>query len=271
MMDVNATMTGDLDSSMFTFMVNPVTTWTLAQWFIFPALFVVPGEILAGTTDLMIYYSVGSQPGLPGKPKEEREPLPFYPDICYIAFNRLVLLPFVSLIIVQTVWNSNAIVWDFKDMSILNTLLGFVATFALADLVYYTGHRIVHRYRWLYNIVHKHHHQESQPIRGWVDTCNAHPTDFFYTGLSTCPASVLWLFPAQSVHIVAIALCLYVNLFVGALGHCRLDINIGIFNTRFHAGHHALSICNFAQNIELWDRLFGTYRDLPMPKAEKLK
>eukprot|EP00040_Diaphanoeca_grandis_P016081 m.3644 g.3644 ORF g.3644 m.3644 type:complete len:64 (-) comp2555_c0_seq1:61-252(-) len=50
------------------------------------------------------------------------------------------------------------------------------------------------------------------------------------------------------------------NSFVGSLGHCRLDMNVGIFDTRFHAGHHANSTCNFAQNIELWDRLFGTFR-----------
>ena len=70
--------------------------------------------------------------------------------------------------------------------------------------------------------------------------------------------------PAASTHIIAIMLCLWINAFVGSLGHCRLDINIVVFNTRFHAGHHKMSVCNFAQNIEIWDRLFGTYRELPM-------
>lgn len=68
--------------------------------------------------------------------------------------------------------------------------------------------------------------------------------------------------PADSVHIVAIGACLWINSFVGSLGHCRLDFNIGVFNSRFHAGHHVYAKCNFAQNIELWDRLFGTYRSL---------
>jgi len=72
------------------------------------------------------------------------------------------------------------------------------------------------------------------------------------------------LMPAASTHIIAIMLCLWINAFVGSLGHCRLDINIVVFNTRFHAGHHKMSVCNFAQNIEIWDRLFGTYRELPM-------
>ena len=52
-------------------------------------------------------------------------------------------------------------------------------------------------------------------------------------------------------------------MFVGALGHSRLDIDIWFFRTRFHAGHHAMFKYNYAQNIELWDRLFGTYKELP--------
>ena len=112
------------------------------------------------------------------------------------------------------------------------------------------------------------HPAHTEPIRGWADTCNAHPTDFFYTGFCTSPLSVLWLMPADSVHIVAIGACLWINSFVGSLGHCRLDFNIGVFNSRFHAGHHAYSKCNFAQNIELWDRLFGTYRSLNVESSK---
>ena len=57
----------------------------------------------------------------------------------------------------------------------------------------------------------------------------------------------------------------------GALGHGRLDFTVGFFNTRFHAGHHANSTCNFAQNIELWDRLFGTYIPLNVYQAKYSK
>lgn len=177
------------------------------------------------------------------------------------------MLPFISWLIVRTVWNSNAIVYDMEKLNWQNGLVSFVIVFSLSDLTYYTGHRIVHSCRPLYKFVHKHHHGEGEPVRGWADTCNAHPTDFFYTGFTTSPMSSLWIMPAGSVHIVAIAACLWINSFVGSLGHCRLDLNWGVFNTRFHAGHHAYSKCNFAQNIELWDRLFGTYRHLKMTKG----
>lgn len=182
-------------------------------------------------------------------------------SLSYIWFNRLIVLPFLSLLIVKCVFSSSAVVYDGKDLNWANGLGGFAVVFALADFTYYASHRIVHSFPAIYKFVHKHHHGESEPIRGWADTCNAHPTDFFYTGFCTSPLSVLWLMPAGSVHVYAIAACLWVNSFVGSLGHCRLDLNVGIFDTRFHAGHHTHSKCNFAQNIELWDRLFGTYKD----------
>jgi len=242
------------------FMVEPVSTWTTGQMLLFPWLFTIPAEILGLISSTLIYFWGNEETDLPHG-KTTHEPLDSR-SLMYIWFNRLVMLPLISFLIVKIVWNSSAIVWETEQMTLLNTVGGFIACFSLSDLTYYAGHRIVHQIPWLYKFVHKHHHGENSPIRGWADTCNAHPTDFFYTGFTTSPMSSLWVFPAGTVHIYAIALCLWTNAFVGALGHCRLDLNWGFFNTRFHAGHHAYSTCNFAQNIEIWDRLFGTYRDL---------
>lgn len=260
---------GMMDVENYRFMVDSPLTWTWQQALLFPTLFVVPAEILALVVDGMIaHYS--KEPGLPSPANLKRTTLPWAPDLFYIWFNRLLLLPFVSWLNITVIWNSASIVWDFDAFTVANTLIAFLVVFALSDLVYYTGHRIVHAYPTLYAYVHKHHHQDAYPIRGWLDTCNAHPTDFFYTGFSTSPISVLWLMPLLNVqvHIATIGLLLYSNMFVGALGHCRLDFDIGIYRTRFHAGHHAMFKYNYAQNIEIWDRLFGTYKELPMPEKD---
>lgn len=163
---------------------------------------------------------------------------------------------------VRVVWNSSAVVYTPEDLTWANGLGAFLIVFTLSDLTYYVGHRIVHMTPTMYALVHKHHHRQSEPIRGWADTCNATPADFFYTGFCTSPLSTMWFMPTASVHIYAIGACLWINAFIGALGHCRLDFNIGVFNTRFHAGHHAYAKCNFAQNVELWDWIFGTYKEL---------
>jgi len=253
----------------YKFMVEPMSTWSMFQCLLFPILFVVPAEILGLISSSLIYFMGGEETDLPhgkltGKPLDAT-------SWGYIWFNRLVLLPLLSLMIVKTVWSSEAVVYDMDALNFWNGLVAFVGVFSLADFTYFVMHQVVHRYPMLYKFVHKHHHKEAEPIRGWADTCNAHPTDFFYTGFCTSPMSVLWLFPKGSVHIVAIGACLWINSFVGSLGHCRLDFNVGVFNTRFHAGHHAYSKCNFAQNIELWDRLFGTYRELNVDSAKYSK
>eukprot|EP00928_Gymnodinium_smaydae_P043206 TRINITY_DN289_c0_g1_i5.p1 TRINITY_DN289_c0_g1~~TRINITY_DN289_c0_g1_i5.p1 ORF type:complete len:291 (-),score=67.19 TRINITY_DN289_c0_g1_i5:82-954(-) len=251
------------------FMVQSVSSWSWLQTLVFPWLFIVPAEIFGALSSALIYFTGKVETDLPhgevtGKPLSTK-------SWAYIIFNRLVVLPFISFLIVRVVWASDAVVWEMDKLNFLNGIVGFLACFSLADFTYFAAHRIVHRYRFLYKFIHKHHHQEAEPIRGWADTCNAHPTDFFYTGFCTSPLSVLWLFPQNSIHIVAIGACLWTNAFFGALGHCRLDFNVGFFNTRFHAGHHANSSCNFAQNIELWDRLFGTYVPLNVYQAKYCK
>lgn len=270
---MNATVAaaGFMDIQSYSWMVEPLTTWTYGQMALFPLLFIIPAELFALLSDTLV--AIGPD-ALPGPPKSERQSLKWQPDIAYIIFNRLVLIPLVSFLNIKVIWASRGVVYDWDQMTLLNTIVGFLVVFTLSDLTYYIGHRIVHKFPMLYGYVHKHHHQEAVPRRGWNDTCNAHPSDFFYTGVCTSPMSCIWLMPVGSVHITAIFACLYFNAFAGALGHCRLDLNLYFFNTRFHAGHHANSRCNFAQNIELWDRLFGTYKELRMTKvsdkAEKL-
>ncbi|GMI26339.1 hypothetical protein TeGR_g5380 [Tetraparma gracilis] len=246
--------------AMQSFMVEPTSDWTWEQTMLFPWLFIIPAEILGGCSSALIYFLGAKESDLPYG-RTTFKPLGFR-DYAYIWFNRLIVLPFISFLVVRTVWASEAVVWQKEDLDWMNGLASFLAVFSLSDFTYYASHRFVHSFPNIYKFVHKHHHGESEPIRGWADTCNAHPTDFFYTGFCTSPLSTLWLMPKGSVHIYAIGACLWINSFVGALGHCRLDLNIGVFNTRFHAGHHAYAKCNFAQNIELWDRLFGTYKDL---------
>jgi len=49
------------------------------------------------------------------------------------------MLPFVSLLIVKTVWASDAIVYDMDKANYYNVLGAFLVVFSLSDLVYYTG------------------------------------------------------------------------------------------------------------------------------------
>ena len=172
-----------------TFLVQPFSTWTTHQILFWPFLFIIPAEILGWFTDLVVYCSKISLP-------PEKRYVITMKGYVYITFNRLVLMPFLMLWFVRLSWNSRAVVWGSADaLNVFNTLVAFVVVFSLSDLVYYTGHRIVHGNLFLYTLIHKFHHQDSTPTRGWIDSCNATPFDFFYTGVSTMPISTLWLMP----------------------------------------------------------------------------
>ena len=79
------------------------------------------------------------------------------------------MLPFISFMIVRTVWNSKAVVYEPEKLTWLNGLGSFLMVFSLSDLTYYTGHRIVHRFPILFNFIHKvatqpPNHPTTQPL-----------------------------------------------------------------------------------------------------------
>ena len=93
-------------------MVTPVATWTVAQMFLFPWLFIIPAEILGAISSIMIYMWGKVETDLPHG-RTTHVPLSTR-DLTYIWFNRLVVLPFLSWLIVGAVWNSKAVVYDME-------------------------------------------------------------------------------------------------------------------------------------------------------------
>ena len=121
------------------YMVEPVSTWTTEQMVMFPFLFVVPAEIFGWFVNFLIWAIPST---LPGPKWEDREPLAWSPDLYYIYFNRFFMLPFISWLIVRTVWNSDAVVYDMDQINVWNFLVSGVICFALSDFVYYAGYAL---------------------------------------------------------------------------------------------------------------------------------
>jgi hypothetical protein len=163
--------------AMQSFMVEPIANWTTKETLLFPWLFIIPAEILGLISSSMIFFLGSKKTDLPHG-KATGAPVS-WTSWSYIIFSRLVMLPFISLLIVKSVWASDAVVYDMEKLNFLNGAVTFAVFFSLSDCVYYASHRIVHKVPMLYKFTHKHHHGEGEPSRGWADTCNAHPLDFF--------------------------------------------------------------------------------------------
>ena len=141
------------------FMVEPIASWTTFEMMVFPWLFIIPAEILGLISSAIIYMMGSAETDLPHG-KYTGVPLSLK-SWCYIWFNRLVVLPFLSWLIVKNVWSSKAVIYDMEKLNWLNGLVAFLVVFAGADFTYFVSHQVVHKYRFLYSFIHKHHHQEA--------------------------------------------------------------------------------------------------------------
>lgn len=137
----------------------------------------------------------------------------------------------------------------------------------LADLGFYTVHRMFHKIPWLWKFHAVHHSIEEMD---WLAAHRVHPIDQIFTkGASLLPVFALG-FSAWPVAAFA-AIYHWQSLFI----HSNVNISIGplariIASPRFHHWHHANHAeafdKNFAGQLSFLDALFGT---LHMP-AEKM-
>ena len=153
---------------------------------------------------------------------------------------------------------------DATGLSLSVAGLPLVAQVPLLFLVYtffdYWSHRTDHSSRFW--PLHRYHHAAKDFCI--LNSCRAHPAAF--TGLIIAGATVLVGGSATAFVIT--------GLFVGALRffiHSRVNFDFGwvgrtlIQSPRHHRLHHALEITegvNFSL-CPLWDRLFGTWREVP--------
>lgn len=127
------------------------------------------------------------------------------------------------------------------------------------DLLYWCAHRLLH---WgpLYRAVHKHHHAEPFPRRGYADAGNEHPVEQL-VGFACLGATCVGVGAAAPVHWLAVLIFFILYAAGAILNHTNHDVRLGPYQSRAHEMHHRYPKCNFSQNVTVWDRLFGTYTE----------
>ncbi|MCR9248341.1 MAG: sterol desaturase family protein [bacterium] len=137
----------------------------------------------------------------------------------------------------------------------------FLAVIFLSDLAIYWGHRLSHRYEFLWRFHRVHHTAERLD---WLAAHREHPFDNLYTRTIENLPLILLGFPLHTIAGFAMARGLWA---IYIHSNCSLTpgpLRYLIGAPRLHHWHHAIEArgqVNFANLSPLMDLMFGTYHD----------
>jgi sterol desaturase/sphingolipid hydroxylase (fatty acid hydroxylase superfamily) len=175
-------------------------------------------------------------------------------DNLYIGINKGLTLVFLYHLH-YAIFNFSWIKWELSEITFSNTVLALVGYYIVYDFFYMNFHRLLHL-RALYPYIHKHHHRQKAPSRGYFDAINVHP--FEYVVGEYIHLVAIYFIPA---HLIIVIMFVLLGGIFASLNHTRFDVNIPyIFSSKIHDVHHRLPESNYSQFTMLWDTVFGTYR-----------
>jgi sterol desaturase/sphingolipid hydroxylase (fatty acid hydroxylase superfamily) len=143
----------------------------------------------------------------------------------------------------------------------------------LFDFFHYWSHRTLHQNKYLYQVLHKHHHRFSNPIP--IITFYQHPVDLLLTNSIPSFLSFFIINKLCKIQISQLLFKLIMNYksFIEISGHCGKEtktssfpqfiwlpryFNIELY-TIDHDLHHSSNNCNYSKRFSAWDKCFGTY------------
>jgi sterol desaturase/sphingolipid hydroxylase (fatty acid hydroxylase superfamily) len=182
-------------------------------------------------------------------------------DYIFLFLNSVIETIFVHHA-AKFIVESPHVVTGMDELGVMNTLVAFYLIFVVDDLLYAPSHRLMH-WKYLYPYIHKHHHRQPLPERGYLDAGNEHPLEQII-GLGCLAGAVFFVAFALKVHAVALSVYIVLYAAMALLNHTRYDINFSFFGFEYSVGahemHHRHPKTNFAQYFMAWDRLMGTYK-----------
>mmetsp|Transcript_24361 Transcript_24361/g.78225 ORF Transcript_24361/g.78225 Transcript_24361/m.78225 type:complete len:195 (-) Transcript_24361:161-745(-) len=131
------------------------------------------------------------------------------------------------------------------------------------DMLYAPLHRAMHL-QAVYPWVHKHHHRNTFPARGYIDAANEHPVEQI-AALCLHWVAVHVVAHTAGLHVAAVLAHFGVKALGACFNHTGYDVQLrfcGIeYAVRAHETHHRKPNTNFAQYVMFWDKLMGTYKE----------
>ena len=155
------------------------------------------------------------------------------------------------------IWYSPDVSLNVEDIGIVNTLGALWIMFIVLDVCYAPCHHILHMPK-IYPLIHKHHHRQHFPTRGYLDAGNEHPIEHF-VGVCSTWASVLAAVYLVKAHAVIIFLFFNIHAALAMLNHSPYDVEFLGYSVANHEMHHRKFTVNYAQYSMLYDYFMGTF------------
>jgi sterol desaturase/sphingolipid hydroxylase (fatty acid hydroxylase superfamily) len=159
------------------------------------------------------------------------------------------------------IWHSESVPKSLADISLINTVAALYVMFIALDLAYAPAHRFLH-WRVVYPYIHKHHHRQIFPTRGYLDAGNEHPIESAI-GIFCTWVAVQVAVKTTGAHAATIFLFFNVHAALAMLNHSPFDVEwtiLGLnYSVKAHEMHHRKFTTNYAQYWMGIDRLMGTY------------
>merc|ERR1719327_2434938 len=159
-------------------------------------------------------------------------------------------------------WHAPFIVRTLGGLGIFNTL-GAFWLLLVVDSMYAPLHRFMHLPS-VYRFVHKHHHRNTFPARGYIDAANEPPVEQI-AALTLHWIAVHVVARTSGLHVAAVGAHFGFKALGACFNHTGFDLQfnfLGInYSVRAHETHHRKPNQNFAQYVMFWDRLMGTFRE----------
>lgn len=162
------------------------------------------------------------------------------------------------------IWHSPQVSLDMKDIGFSNTIGALWVIFVVLDLAYAPCHQIMH-IPMFYPLVHKHHHRQHFPTRGYLDAGNEHPIEQLIGLASVWVASLAACHGPTGVHGVTLFVFFNIHAALAMLNHSPYDVNFDIipgiikYSVGHHEMHHRKFTVNYAQYSMFYDYAVKTF------------
>jgi len=163
------------------------------------------------------------------------------------------------------IWYSPNVSLEWNTIGFSNTIGALWVIFIVLDIVYSPCHHIMHM-PFMYPLIHKHHHRQHFPTRGYLDAGNEHPIEHLIGVTSIWLASMAACYGPTGVHGITLFFFFNIHATLAMLNHSPYDVTFDIipggilqYSVGHHEMHHRKFTVNYAQYCMFYDFAMKTF------------